>query len=360
MSGALLVTLLPRAGRRGRAGLVALDPRTFGVLTVRTFPLNEYLPDDESSVPIQHCRGLVQRHGALFVSLFNAVGVYDVDDPGALRLTQRLLLSSRLAVDLHGLAVTDDAVLATSTGADAIVRWSRGGSEIDVVSLTGTCRTGDLRFPRRLAARAGVPDWRDALAPALHVNGVAPGLGGGLLACALDRILAVRDGAVHELVRDPGACLHDAQYSPDGALVATDAARGCVLVAASDGRPRRHLLVADPRAWFVRGLRHIGDRLLVLRSERVASGERRMDGGGGAPVAGPARFGLTLLEGSGEVVDDREIEVPELPGGSVAYAVELVRATRSQERATTATWARRLAERRRAPVAAWTEEARAA
>jgi hypothetical protein len=95
--------------------------------------------------------------------------------------------------------------------------------------------------------------------------------------------------------------------------------------------------------WFVRGLRQVAGHLIVLRSERVVSSQRRMDVVPSRSATGSARFGVTVLDGSGAVVADREIRIPDLPGGSVAYAVEPVRRTLPRERAAIATWALRVA-----------------
>lgn len=355
----LVVSVLPRGTRSGAAGLIALDLATLHVQAVRLFGVGEYLADPVPTPHplIEHCRGVVQRNGILFTALFNAVGAYVVRDASSLTIDPVTRLTAPAAVDLHGLEVRDDVVVAASTGADAVIRWQLGQSVPQVIALSTRSDVRDWRFPRRLAAEANCGDWREVLDVSSHINHVAVRAEGGLLVGSLTRIVVVTDAHERPLVTDRGAQMHDAQETSDGDVIATDAARGTVVTwDGATGKRVQDLAVADPERWFVRGLLRVGENLMVLRSERVATRQRCTAAFPRAVAPTGCRFGVTVLDArNGVHLLERDIEVPEVARGSVVYAVDRLRRTVRAERTAALQWAARLSDRE-----TLAEEARAA
>lgn len=321
----LIVSMLPRGEPGGGSALVALDADLLEPVSTRPFAAAEYLrdPKDPSSPSIEHCRGMAQADGNLYVALFNGVRVYRVLDGRRLFLESLGLLTHPRAVDLHGIDARDGVLYAASTGSDAVISWSLASREAEVVAF-GSGDDRDVRFPHRLASCLDKKDWRDVLAAELHLNDVARGDSGEMVVCSLKRAFAVADGRVRTLLEDRGALFHDGRFISDGRLLFTDAARGeLILVDPAGGRPSR-IVIADCDAWFVRGICLLDDHVVILRSELVATRQRdpvRHKVERGSPSSG-GRFGVTVVDiVSGRRSLEKIVEPAGLGLGSVAYAI---------------------------------------
>jgi hypothetical protein len=322
-----LLTVIPRGAASGASVLVSVTD-DLEVSAIRTFGVHEYLtePHAEPDPPIEHCRGLARVGGTLFVAMFDAVRTYTIASAEHLQLRPGRRYTHPCCVDVHGIAVVGDRLMAASTGTDAVISWNLPSGSAHVESLapaSGADR--ERRWPKRRARRMGATDWRAALAPALHVNGVMP-LGDDDMLISHLGGLQVRDwdGALSTLVDAPGRLVHDGQLADDDKVLATDASRGRLLVVDREtGALLAQPAIADPRRWFVRGLMVTeGGHALVLRSAVTATAQRRVDAdpAGGGEASG-ALVGLTVVDlASLRIVSERDIRLDAVSRGSVAYA----------------------------------------
>jgi hypothetical protein len=320
MSSAI-VSLLPR-GADGSSTLVALDLASLEPTAVRPIPPNMYL-DDGRTAPVEHCRGLAFHGGDLWVALFNCVRRYSLVDASTLVLEDRGLLTHPQGADIHGLTADDRTITAVSTGAGALVSWQHDSSrKARVVRVDRVDRRPDLRFPRSTAQAAGHLDWRQAMPAQLHLNDVYR-VSDAYIVCGLDRLITVTAAGCRPLVHRPGSILHGGLPLPDGSLAVTNAVTGSIeLFALADGAFVACWDVADPTAWFVRGLAVWSDLLITLRSAIIPQAERRVtqpNRSSRRPSTGSSSFGISIVDRhTGAILAEQDLVID--GAGAVAYA----------------------------------------
>jgi hypothetical protein len=321
MSGAtpatLLVSLLPRGESFGASGLLALDAATLRPLAYRELPAAEYLHDPLlAAPPVEHCRGIAQAGSRIYAALFNAVREYTVADARALVLHPRRLLTDRRAVDLHGIDVAADRLLAASTGSDAVLAWQLADGQ--PAEPAPTPLDDDQRFPHVRAQREGHADWRACVRGRLHLNDVAA-TEDGLVVCSLTRVWQTAEGSWRLLAEDGGARFHDGRTAPDGTLLLTDAGHGTLIALAPD-RARRTLKLSNSARWFVRGLTIEGDHAIVLRSAVLTTRQRDPSRRERVVRRRGATIGLTVVDlERWRIVEQRDLSLPDVAAGVVAY-----------------------------------------
>jgi hypothetical protein len=272
--------------------------------------------------PIEHCRGIVQWNGGLYVGMFNSVRRYAVTNPHTLELQPEEMLSHPRAVDLHGIHAGGDRLLAASTGTDAVLEWSSRAASPFVYSLSPSDER-DLRFPAGLARDAGCSDWREVLPTSRHINDVCSLERGTIVVSSLHQILELGDGRARVLYEDRAALLHDGRPLSDGRLLFSDGAKGMLLIIDRDGTPPVRIEVARHDRWFVRGLSVVDGHAIVLRSLLGRSRQRSLDPGRNedAPEIG-SRFGISVVDlETRSVLDEATIETSRLCSGVNAYSV---------------------------------------
>lgn len=317
----LFVSVLPRGSQGGASYLVELDQRNLGLRRVHQIPEHDYWRGErEQNQPVQHCRGLVRSGESLYVALFNCVCEYMLTPSGDLRPIRQF--TDRRAVDIHGIDLAGDALFAVATGTDAVVKWDLATGQSEVAMQNGREQSGDFRFPGIAAERANATDWREILDASDHLNDMCLLDDGSMIVCSLRGVFHATDGKAVNVFHDEQALLHDGRLLIDGRVAFTDAARGTVRLMTLSGSQTECFEIADPGEWFVRGLRTRGGVLFVLRSIRVDSVQRIPTEDGPCPPLG-ARFGVSKLSlESGEILSDAVVDLPDVSGGSVAYAVE--------------------------------------
>ncbi|HET6448015.1 MAG TPA: hypothetical protein VFG31_02810 [Conexibacter sp.] len=322
-STTLVVSLLPRGEAYGASALVALDATTLAPLAYRELPAAEYLADpvDGCAPPVEHCRGIAQSGRTLYAALFNGVREYAVDDIRTLTLRPGRMLTDRRAVDLHGMDVRGDRLVAASTGSDTVIEWQRRSGTVSALTPTTASKADDdLRFPHLDAQRDGHADWRRCVRGRRHLNDVLL-TDGGLVVCSLTSVWRTTGNAWELLARDRAARFHDGRPAPDGSLLLTDAARGALVALRPDERPQA-LALADPARWFVRGLTVEGRHAIVLRSAVVPTRQRDPRRIEHVVRERGATIGLTVVDlEHWSVVDDRTVTLPQAAAGVVAYKV---------------------------------------
>jgi hypothetical protein len=324
LGDALLISVLPRLRPTGASALVALDPVSLELLAVRRFPPSEYLADPGSpkATPVEHCRGMAVWRGGLLVAMFNSVRNYRILDARKLVLAPGARFNHPGAVDLHGISVDGETLLAASTGADAVIAWPLGGGETHKIEISPQ-DTGDLRFPARRALETGYGDWRSVLPARFHINDVARLDDGSVVVCSLQRILRVQCGQLSTIHEDDQALLHDGRVLPDGRMLFSDAARGELLILDIDGTDVERVPVASPRTWFARGVTIHDGYALVLHSKKGRTHQRRPQRRRrSSAMRRPGCFGVSVVDMERrDIVRHRTIETDEVGDGAVAYSV---------------------------------------
>lgn len=321
----LLASVFPRGEPYGEPGLVALDRATLRVLSYREFTSRDFLPDprDGGPTPVRHARGLAVRSDRLFVSLFNSIGEYRILDPGALRLRLQRRLTSPAAADLHGICLAPRGIAAASTGGACLLAWDLASEACCRIALDGVAPPagGDLRFPEPRGGGCTDASWRRPLPPERHLNDVCLTGAGDLVACSLARIAVLSPGTPPIVLADDRAArFHDARPLGDGRILATDGARGELLVLAPGAGSPARIPVADPRAWFVRGVEVVDGRAYVLCSQVVDNRQLSISGRGTAVRRRGAVFGVSIVDlAGGRAVSNSVVSLPGAPAGSVVY-----------------------------------------
>jgi hypothetical protein len=321
----LFVSVFPRGAPWGESALAALDPATHEVRAYREFPVHEFLADPArgEATSVRHARGLAVDGDRLFVSLFNSVGEYRVEDAARLQLTLERRLTSPAAADLHGISLAGRTLAGASTGGDCVVSWDLETEVWRSIGIDGArAPRKDIRFPD---GAAGGPEasWRRALAPQGHVNNVSLTATGAIV-CSLTKIVALASSTPQTVLKsDPAALFHDAQII-GGRLVATDGARGELMLLELDSGTETRVPVADPAAWFVRGIRMIGGHSYVLRSQVTRNRQTSLRERRPVLSRGTA-FGLSIVDlDAGVILADDVIDLPDAPAGATVYEPAII------------------------------------
>jgi len=316
---ALVATIFPRGEPVGESALVALAPDSFEVLSYRELPSGDFLrnPADGAPGAVRHARGLAREGDRLFVTLFNSVGEYQVLDAAGLDLSLGRRLTSPAAADLHGLSLRGGELAVASTGGGCILIWDIESGECRGLRLGAALPEADIRFPCQGPGSSG-DLWRDALPGQNHVNDVALAEGGFVFS-GLTGIGAHLNGEERILASDDRALFHDARLLEDGRVLATDGARGELVLIDRDSRSQERVAVTEPDSWFLRGVEVVDDHAYLLRSEVVEN--RQLWIGREEPVRRwGATLGVSVLElRSRRLVSEATVVLPDAPAGSVAY-----------------------------------------
>lgn len=309
--------------RGGASLLVALDAVSLDVRATRVFPDDEYLADcDARDALVRHSRGLAQRDDTLFVAMFNSVQGYVVRDIARLDISPTRQLTHELAVDLHGLCLHGNELIAASTGSDRLIAWSASDSVSSVTALSKSETAGDLRFPLRKARSAGLDDWRDALPGTLHINSVFS-VDRETIGVSGLRSIWMTDGyCVTCAYHDDAALFHDGCVVAGDRILVSDASRGGLVMIDRDGKVHRRISISDASRAFVRGVCELEGYAFTLASEVGPTHQRAMRACDREETCGSAWFDVAVVDlGSGVIEAKRTIALENEARGAVAYAL---------------------------------------